>query len=326
MPSAQQHLENDNSLRILVYGPAKSKKTWWACRAAEFGFRVLLFDFEDGSGILSHLSIEAQKRIFILPFSDGITDTLASNSAVTILKEFSFYVNEQTRKVTNSPQVGSYHIDMRQFGRDTVVIFDSYTALVNSAAKRFAIDHNLNLSDAEKTEWPGYGWSGRLLNWILHQMEAFPCPFILIGHETQNVIKKKVLGGMEAQKKAPIELVRRQVFSSSNPHGLGICKNFTDVIYMYAEGRSFKVDTRGNKQADGGCQHIPPDLYDWELLNFESFADAANISPPANVQPWHFNTVVDQLASEEKPVIQGGKTKDVNMPLLIGKTHKGLVL
>jgi len=316
MPLAQQHLDDNNSLRILVYGPAKSKKTWWAACAAEAGFRVLLFDFEDGSGILNQISKEARERIYILPLQDNGVDSYAIKSAVAIFKKYDFYVNEATRRVTQTPQIGSCHIDMRTFGRDTVVICDSYTALVESAWQEFAITHNIDLSNAEKDEWSGYGWTGRLLNWLLNQMEHFPCPLIVIGHETQNVIKKKVLGGQAAQKAAPIEMVRRQVYSSSNPHGMGICKHFTDVIYMYAEGRSFKIDTRGNKQEDGGCRHIEPALFDWNVLNFEMMAKAANLPKPTDVAPWNFQIVKDQLAlkkNEVKPVITGGVTKEASI-------------
>ena len=326
MPSAQQHLDDNNALRIMAYGPAKSKKTWWACRAAEFGYRVLLFDFEDGSGILNQLPQEARDRIFILPFADAGKDSFAIEAATVILKEYHFYVNEETRTVTGTAKVGSYHIDMRNFGRDTVVIFDSYTALVHSAARRFARDHNLDLADAEKTDWPGYGWAGRLLNWMLGQMEHFPCPFILIGHETQNVIRKKVLGNAKAQKNAPIERVRRQIYSSSNPHGLGIGKNFTDIIYLAAIGRTFKVDTRGSRDEDGGCRNIPPGLYDWDALTFQIFADAVGLSQPKNVQPWHFDVMVDQLATPVKPTLDGGQTSGVNFPILIQKKNKGLIL
>lgn len=326
MPLANEKLATDNSLRILVYGPAKSKKTWWACRAAEAGFKVLLFDFEDGSSILKWLPEEARNRIYILSFADSGTDCFTVTSTITVLKKYNFYVNETTRRVTESPQYGSLHIDINSFGQDTFVIFDSYTALVNSAMKKFSLDHKIDLAEAQKIEWPGYGQTGRLLTWMLGQMEHFPCPFVLIGHETQNTIKKKVLGGQEAQKKAPIEMVRRQVYSSSMPHGMSVCKNFSDVLYTYAEGRSFKIDTRGDKQADGGCRNVAPALHSWDELTIEKIAKAASISAPTNVSAWDFPLIETKTTAIEMPIIKGGQTKDSIINTNKKAKNSGLIL
>lgn len=310
MPSAQEHIEKNIALRIAVYGPAFSKKTWWALRAAEAGYRVLLLDFENKSGIVRQIPEKYLDNIYILPLHDDGKNAYAKNAAVTILKEYNFYINEETRRITRTPQIGSKHIDMRNFGRDTVVVFDSYSAIVESTWQDYANTHNIDLSNADKDEWPGYGWTGRLLSWMLNQIEHFPCPVILIGHEAQNVIKKKVLGGASVQKNAPIEMVRRQIYSSSNPHGMGICRHFTDILYLYAQGSSFKIDTRGDKQADGGCQSIPPGLYDWETLTFGAVADSLGITPPVEIEPWDFPIVNDQLAANTtKPIIIGGKTE-----------------
>ena len=42
-------------LRALVYGPPKSRKTWWVTKLAEAGFNVLLCDIEDGAAVAGNL-------------------------------------------------------------------------------------------------------------------------------------------------------------------------------------------------------------------------------------------------------------------------------
>jgi len=290
MPAASDILKAADPLRVCLYGPAKSRKTWWAYAAAEAGYRVLCFDSDRGNSILTQISPAARERIYILQCHDGVADAFASTFATFAFKTFEFYINEATRRVSFTPQAGLSHIDMRGFGSDTIVVLDSYTALVQSVTKQFCIENNIDLADAKKLEWPGYAFAGLWLNWLLAQIKLLPCHLVLIGHVTQYEKYKKGPDG----KLTPVpEWSRRQLKSASNPHSMNITKDFTDVLYAYVEGRTTYIDTRGNQHEEAGSRHVPPARYTWDDLSFAKLAEAAgHKAPQPPAQPFLFPEVM----------------------------------
>ena len=322
MPTAEQFLAEDIRIRPLLYGPAKAKKTWWVLKAAEAGYRVLLIDTDKGQGIVKNIAPEARKNIYFLNIADGPQDAFAATFLVLFLRDGWVYLNEKTRQVALTPFPGARLYDCRSFGRDTIICFDSYTRIVNSVERRFAFENNIDLAAADKQDWEGYGWCGRLLNWMIYQMGCLPCNVCLIAHETQWEKRKKVKGGKEAQKHAPVEFVRRQVISSSNPHGMSVGSNFADILYFYSEGRSFYIDAMGSQLEDGGGCTVPPARYLWDVdparddvapLPFYVFADAAGLPRPENVEPFDFPEVEIKVAPPPmiKPVIAAPNTAQV---------------
>lgn len=293
MPQGDYFAANDIELRALLYGPAKSKKTWWALRAAEFGFRVLVFDMDRGASIIQQIPEWARKNIYVLEINDGPLDAFAARFVVSALRNYEFWFDEESRQVSHVKRGGLRHCNMRDFGRDTFVVFDSYTALATSVARQYAFENNIDLADAEKPEWEGFRWCGQLLTWILTQMRGMPCNVVTIGHETQYEKYKKDPANPKRQ--GPLEFTRRQLVSSSNPHGMGIPQYFTDIFYMYAEGRNFYLDCRGNRNEDAGSRHVAPERYVWDDFTIADLAAAANVFPPEKVAPFDF-PVEEQLA------------------------------
>lgn len=322
MPSADNFVTTSLTPRIFVYGPAKSQKTWWALRAAEFGWRVLYFDFEHSGSIVKQLPADALKRIYMLEVNDGPSDAFASVFATTALRSFDFYYNEATRQVSLRPAPGMVHIDMRNFGRDTVVVFDSYTALAVSVARRYAFENGIDLADAQKPEWEGYRWCGALLTWMLTQMQIFPCPIIVIGHTTQYEKYKQIRDSQGKPRQGPLEWSRRQPISSSNPHGMSIAAKFEDVLYMYKQGHMTYIETKGDQYADAGSRIVPPGRYTWDELTFAALAKMAGIEPPQAVTSFNFEPapVAAQQPSQPK-VIQG---KSVTEQASVG--HRSILL
>lgn len=306
MPSANQFLAEDDVLRLFLYGPAKSRKTWWALKAAEAGFRVLLFDFERGASIVSQIDPKARENIFIIGAHDAPTDAYAIMFATAALKTHEFYFDEETRRVSYNKGKGLARCDMREFGRDTVVVFDSYTSLVVSAARQFAFQNAIDLSDASKQSWEGYRWCGALMTWLLTQIKLLNCHTITIGHETQYEKFKK--HPTDPNKQGPLEWSRRQPASVSNPHGMGITQHFTDILYFHVAGRTAKIDTRGNKLEEAGGRHIPPAEYEWEKLGFADVCAMSGFGLPSHVEPFNFPI-------EEGLQIGGVKTQNQNVPV-----------
>lgn len=295
MPEANKFIKQDTTLRIMSYGPAKSRKTWWALKAAEAGFRVLVFDFDRGADVVSMLTPEARERVYVFEAYDEHLNAFASVLMTVALKEFYFYADEKTRRISRRPAEGLHFYDLRSFGRDTVIVFDSYTALANSVARQYAFENNIDLSDAEKPEWEGYRWCGALLTWMLTQMKALPCNYIVVGHETSYEKYKKRKG--QSNKQGELLFTRRQIASSSNPHGMSIPDKFSDVLYFYNSGQKTWIETIGDKNADAGSRHIPPGKYDWDELTFGKLAELSNIPLPEKVTPFNFPVVEQQQAN-----------------------------
>lgn len=320
MPAATQVLEHGMPRRVCLYGPAKSRKTTWALMAAEAGYRVLLMDSDRGSDVLTQLTPAARERVYIFECHDSAEDAFAAAFTTYAFKFFHFWINEETRRMSFTKLPGLAHVDMREFGNDTVVVYDSYTALVQSATKQYCRENNIDLSDAKKTEWPGYGYAAMYLNWFLGQTKLLPCHFIMIGHATQYEKYKKVPG---SDKQGALVWSRRQLKSSSNPHSMGITKEFTDVLYAYVEGRQGYVDTRGNQYEEAGSRIVPPDRYKWEDLSFAALAQAAGVAPPTEVAPFQFpveastaplvsgSGPLPPAMSTKPPVLTGGRTNSL---------------
>ena len=66
MGALDDTLNNDNLARLLIYGPAKTRKTWFATKAAELGFNVILIDTDYGFHVTQNLTPEARRRIYHL--------------------------------------------------------------------------------------------------------------------------------------------------------------------------------------------------------------------------------------------------------------------
>lgn len=298
MPLADKLIEDAGRIRALVYGPGKMRKTWWALKAAEFGFRVLMFSGEDGHSIVRQLSPEARQRVFIFDWHDGPLDGYFATAMTVALKTGDFYVKESTRQIGNQPIGGSVRVDMRSFDRDTVVVIDTWTALTNSLNRRYAFENNIDLADAKRTEWPGYRYSAMLATWYLAQLRsALRCHYIVVGHET--VYEKYGKDPSDPKKQGPLEYTRVQPLSTSNPHGKTIAKEFDHVLHFTSDNpKMVWIDTNGTEDEDAGSRCLPNDRYAWDKLTFGQLVVAdGGVLPAQPAAPFDFPFVEDRLAS-----------------------------
>ena len=124
--------------RLLLYGPGKTKKTWWAARAAEAGFNVHLLDGDKNPGILRMISKEAQARINLIDISDATVAPVMYNFVTKLLRGTPFLWDEQEKEVRLTTVTKSlqddrhfYWIDPRNLNWRDVLVIDSWTALSN---------------------------------------------------------------------------------------------------------------------------------------------------------------------------------------------------
>src|SRR5688572_11841464 len=113
-------------IRSLIYGKAKAKKTWWACRAASLGYNVVLLDGDDGSHIVRQLPLEARKRILIVDLVNTQTRAVFAEFMVQFCKPGnSFYWDEQEKKPViglKNPEHSFIHFKPSKFTSNDVLV------------------------------------------------------------------------------------------------------------------------------------------------------------------------------------------------------------
>ena len=267
---------NDMLLRLLNYGPAKVKKTWWVGKAAEAGFNILLLDGDNGWHILKQVAPEAQKRIQVVNLMDELNKVIFAPTVVRLLKKGTLFWDEAARKSSafNPPET-AMSIDLNKLGPYDILAVDSWTALVTSLMWQFAEENSIDLSEADKNEWDFYGWGGRLALWCVSRLMALPCHVVVIAHAT--IYEKRD----KSQKK--IISQKRQIISTSGPNAMQIPSKFSDLFYFYAKGSAFKIEAKGNEEQDGGSRIVPPGIYNWDDLQFADIIKMAGLQlPPAD--------------------------------------------
>jgi hypothetical protein len=285
-------------LRVLAYGKAKTKKTWWAAQAAEAGFNVILIDGDDGAHIVRNIRADAQARIQIVNVVDTLDRPVFCDFMARMLAQRAnneVIWNEVTRAAQlpttkANPEHSYYVIDVRKFTANDVLVIDSWSALVDSLMMRFAVEQKIDLADAKKTEWEGYGFSGRLATFFLAQLHALPCHVVVISHESVYEKKKNVDKG-NGRIEQIVEYTRTQPVSTSNPHAMQLAKHFSDVLHFTQVNElTYKINAGGEQYRDGGSRNVPPRKYNWPEgkdseaeLSFARLVQALGYALPENV-------------------------------------------
>lgn len=319
MPTANKLIAEAHRIRALIYGPGKTRKTWWALAAAEAGFRVLMFSGENGHGIVQRLSPEARERVYIIDCADGPMDGFFSVLMAVAFKRGQFAIDETTRRIADRQLPGTTWIDMTAFRNETVVVVDTWTALVQSLVRRFSFENSIDLSDANRVEWDGYRYCGMLATWILDQLRAaLHCHYVVIGHATQYEKYKK--SPNDPKKQGPLEFSRRQPVSTSNPHGMTISGKFDHVLYFSnSSPKNTWIDTLGDVDHDAGSRALANDRYKWEDLSFATLAQADGMTLPSPAaQPFDFPTTENRVAAlgSQSPASAASSTSASAQPVI----------
>lgn len=271
---------HDMLLRILAYGNAKTKKTWWAGKCAEAGYNVLLIDGDDGWHILSQIAPAAQERIQVVNMTDERGRPIFAQNLARLLKDGKLVWDEKEKKSSKlAPNANCIHIDLAKLDKQSVFVVDSWTALARSLLLQYARENMIDLSVAEEGDdkWGYYRWAGALATWMISQITALQCHVIVIAHT--DVYEKRSKDGKT------IEWSKRQVKSTSGPHAMQLPSQFSDILYFYQKGTATKISTKGNEDADGGSRLIAPGEYNWDDLQFKDIIKVAGLAPPATDLP-----------------------------------------
>lgn len=264
-------------LRLLQYGPAKTRKTWWALKAAESHFNVILLDGDDGWHIVNKIKPEFQNRIQILDVTDTAKTAVFCVAVTRLLKDGVLYWDEKN-KCSNklSPKPDTIVLNLDELTHHDLLVIDSWSALVWSLLFRYANENSIDLADSEKKEWGFYGWGGNLATFFLQQLKTLKCHVTLIGHST--VYEKRA--PTKGKKLGDVEWQKQQLVSTSGPHAMTIAAKFSDILTFAVKGTAVKIDSTGDYDRDGGCRNVPPGTYNWDELQFVDVCKMANVALP----------------------------------------------
>jgi len=279
MGNVEEHLANPDLqlARILAFGREKSKKTWWALRAVEAGYNVILIDGEGGSKIVRRIPKEYWPQITIIDAEDRHGQPIFGRFVIQMFLYSRFIYDIQLRKIIkNSALLTEEHqyfeIDARKLTHNDVLIVDSLTQLRFSVILEWAKENNIDLSDPDEMEqdkWGYYRYASSMLDWMLAQMTSLSCHFILVGHET---LYEKYKGTGRNRELVSSELI---VKSSSNPHAKTIPNRFDDVLYFNIMNRNFRISTEALQGRQGGSRIVEPGNFEWENFQFKNYCEIA---------------------------------------------------
>lgn len=286
MPSAEQYLKHNaaENLRTLIYGNPKTKKTTWCLEAANAGFNVILIQFDpDGVRVLTNglIPTKAMKRISII----DVSPKMGCNAPYLFMKKFFTYkkviINEAHNTTSESklglmPGQNYASINKSLLGANDIIVFDSYTSYVDSLLLAYAQNQNppIDLAEAEKQTWDGWGWMGRHATWALDNILKLPCHIILVGHE--QIYEKR---GKDRNGKDIVVSSRTQIKSVSGPHGHTVSKDFSDVLHFKKLSTANMISTIARQDFDGGSRSLAPKDYEYTTLSYATVASSSKVYP-----------------------------------------------
>lgn len=277
--------EDDMLLRILAYGSAHTRKTWWAGKAAEAGYNVLLLDGDNNWHILRRIKLEAQKRIQVIGMSDNRGRPIFASALTRLLKDGKLIWDEKEKKSTKlNPNANCISIDLNLLNENCVVVLDSWTTFCTSLMLQYAKENMIDLSIAEEDtedKWGFYRWGGAIASWAATQLCALPCHVIVIAHADEYGKR-----GKDSHGKSIVVSTKRQIKSTSGPHAMLLPSKFPNMPYFYQKGTASKISTKGTEEADGGCALFEPKEYNWNELQFKDFIKATGLPFPKADNPF----------------------------------------
>lgn len=283
----QKLAEGGMLLRELVWGESQTRKTWWAGKAAEAGFNVVMLDGDGNWQILKNIAPAAQPRLNIINVQNTLKKAVMAEFLTYFLVEGQVTYSESTKQFfkfkTATMPADTIKLDWSRLDKNCVLIIDSWTALARSVMFRFSLENNIDLTDAKKVEWDGYRWSGAICNHIMDGLKMLPCHIIVVGHEVLYEKSKQVKRGGKTER--VVEYVRRQIISTSGPHGMELAKNFSDNLHFVASGPlQTSIIVQKEENCEGGSRIIAPGIFQWDNLQFKDICLAAGIPlPPADL-------------------------------------------
>jgi hypothetical protein len=311
MPMANDLKDHGRLVRTLIYGKDKTKKTWWACRASEDGYNVILLDGDDGGTIVRNLPPEAQKKILLVNLCNLKSRAVFAQFMATFCRGDAFIWDETERvslpvNAKLNPTHSHVYFDPDKFTNNDVIVLDSWTALAMSTALEFSLDQNISLTEIERDgdNFAMPNFQARFLDYVLDKIKTWKGHAIVVGHE-MNWEKYK---GKGKDRKIVGDYI--QPISSTGPQGQKLGKFFENVLrFTRLSDISYSIDAGGDDGRAGGSRLIAPQKYKWEQITPQSMMASLGAKPTG--EPCH--GAIWLAPGEQVPVLAKSNTTNTQV-------------
>lgn len=270
--------------KIFIYGYGKTRKTTWAGLAATTNMNPIYIDCDKSVSVLANtLTTDQQEKLHYLDISDKPDEAVAGWFIGCIMRNRPFIWDTVDRKQVKARPQGHDCVmcNPKLLTPNDVLIFDSYTQICNSLGMQYAKENGIDITEADKTEWDGYGWMGRLATGFINSLMNMNCTVVMIGHVKTYEKKRKDKFGKEV-----VVSNRTQPLSVSNPHGETINKSFSDMLYFYKSGTGTMISTKTSDELDCGSRYVEPKVWSFDDLSFEKIVTLAGVNKANSLKAW----------------------------------------
>jgi hypothetical protein len=292
--------DSERPISTLIYGPPKTKKTWFAGTAAEAGYNTIILDCDGNAEVLRNISAEGKKNIRVLDIADTTDKVVAIGFFAALFETGREFIWDATEKRVhprvNKPDPTHWYcvIDTKKFTTNDVLVLDSWTALTRSIIAKHAEMNNLTLDSSDKLERDDWGFMNRLASKALLYWESLSSVVntIMIGHEVTSTVKDP---------KDPNKIldIHTQPVSVTSNHGQQVARAFSACLYTYVSGSTLKISTAKREGRDGGATVIPPAEHRWEDLPYKKVMELAGAAKPNKTASEYNSEAFVFLSGEE---------------------------
>lgn len=242
-------------MKLLLLANERVGKSDYALRAAESGFNVLYVDGDGAQRTLEQINDFGKARIAYFNVMDRIVDGHYEHRMIDFAADlfgstkviWNDTLQEPWNRATQKAEESEiWEIYPSKLDHTWVCVMDSWTALSMSALAHKAEDLSIDLADVEKVDRKIYSGVGNRLTQLALIMKGAPCHIIVCGHPAEYAKKRAPEGKVVRNIKEEdmiTEWTRMIPKSSSNPHGLTVGKNFTDIAWI-------DIDLAGRRKID----------------------------------------------------------------------------
>jgi hypothetical protein len=276
--------------KTLIYGAAKTKKTWWAARIAELGFNVHFFAAEEGTQIIRMLPNDIRKTINIIDLRDRPDMSVASIFLALVAKQKPFCWDDVDRiqRTTQGgcdPTHGHYWIDTSKLTTRDVIVVDTWTMVSASILLQAAMDKGIDLSDASRPEQDIYNYMWNFAVWLLKNICSLNCHIVVVSHQESFDKYRPKKNPKDKNEPQILQFSRIQPVAHTRNFGMRMAASFDNVLYFYLIGDNVRVSTEANSDRDAGSRVIGPGTFSWDDLQFKHICEANKIKVPFERQP-----------------------------------------
>lgn len=281
--------------RTLIYGPAKTRKTWWAGTAAVAGYNLFILDGENGTGILKQLPSSSYKNIKRIAVNQSATGSTMAAFLMLMLENESFIYCPRKRSRMSGPNNLDddelyYVVDLTLFTSSDVFLVDSWTQLARDITEDFKRLYDLDVFEGKlsaKAKGSGkedkylfFNYSNLVLDTIVSRLNGLPCHVVLTAHRDFYTHEFKE----GASKKEETHI---QILSTSGNQAAKVPAAFGDVIYaeLNNDGMTSTFSTKGSKTRVSGCRLVAPATHNFPPWDFGEYAKEAKLPTPVTRGP-----------------------------------------